>query len=158
MGHYIVELMSLADREKDTTVNVGIANGGTEARNVMADQAKISVEMRFRDDSERTRLKEYVNKITEGQPVCSRSKNNDHDAEGNSAVYKNRGKRKVYRTGQKIAEEYGIPFEEKTAEDSLTRTIFQDAAMRSLWMEWDRMERMIIVRKSTDISDPLNHV
>lgn len=64
MGHYIVELMSLADREKDTTVNVGIANGGT-ARNVVADHAKISVEMRFRDDSERIRLKEYVNKITE---------------------------------------------------------------------------------------------
>ena len=63
MGHYIVELMNLADREKDTTVNVGVANGGT-ARNVVADHAKISVEMRFRDDSERIRLKEYVNKIT----------------------------------------------------------------------------------------------
>ena len=40
-------------------------------------------------------------------------KNNDHNAEGNSAVYKNRGSEKVYRTGQKIAEEHGIPFEEK---------------------------------------------
>ena len=38
------------------------------------------------------------------------------------------------------------------------RAIFPDVEMRSLWMEWDRMERMTIVRKSTDISDPLNHV
>lgn len=38
MGHYIVELMALASREEDTTVNVGLASGGT-AGNVVPDFA-----------------------------------------------------------------------------------------------------------------------
>ena len=112
MGHYIVELMSLADREKDTTVNVGIANGGT-ARNVVADHAKISVEMRFRDDSERIRLKEYVNKITEGQPFVPGVKTTITMQKEIPPFIKTEEAKKYIERVRKIAEEYGIPFEEK---------------------------------------------
>ena len=112
MGHYIVELMSLADREKDTTVNVGIANGGI-ARNVVADHAKISVEMRFRDDSERIRLKEYVNKITEGQPFVPGVKTTITMQKETPPFIKTEEAKKYIERVRKIAEEHGIPFEEK---------------------------------------------
>lgn len=59
---------------------------------------------------------------------------------------------------RKIAEEHGIPFEEKDRGGLSDANHLSRCGKRSLWMEWDRMERMIIVRKSTDISDPLNHV
>lgn len=67
MGHYIVNLMGLASKEEDTTVNVGIASGGT-AKNVVADFAKVSVDMRFKKDSERIRLKNAVHGLVEGAP------------------------------------------------------------------------------------------
>ena len=67
MGHYIVKLMGLASREEDTTVNVGVAKGGT-ATNVVADSAEIWVEMRFKKESERERLAGEVDKLLHGEP------------------------------------------------------------------------------------------
>ena len=114
--------------------------------------------MRFRDDSERIRLKEYVNKITEGQPFVPGVKTTITMQKETPPFIKTEEAKKYIERVRKIAEEHGFHLRKKTAEDSLTRTIFPDVEKRSLWMEWDRMERMIIVRKSTDISDPLNHV
>lgn len=67
MGNYIVKLMGMADRDVDTTVNVGVAAGGT-ARNVVADYAKLSVEMRFKKESEYRRLKQAVHDLVDGEP------------------------------------------------------------------------------------------
>lgn len=67
MGHYIVRLMALASKEEDTTVNVGIANGGT-ATNVVADFAEIQVEMRFKKKSEHQRLIQEIDKLLHGEP------------------------------------------------------------------------------------------
>lgn len=67
MGHYIVALMGLASREEDTTVNVGVAKGGTAA-NVVADFAEIWVEMRYKKDSERERLSREVEKLLHAAP------------------------------------------------------------------------------------------
>lgn len=62
MSHYIVELMSLSNRKENTTVNVGLAKGGTAA-NVVADFAEIWVEMRFKKDSERERLAREIDRL-----------------------------------------------------------------------------------------------
>lgn len=67
MGHYIVKLMGLASREEDTTVNVGVAKGGT-ATNVVADFAEIWVEMRFKKESERERLLKEMDALINGEP------------------------------------------------------------------------------------------
>ena len=67
MGHYIVKLMGLASREEDTTVNVGVAKGGT-ATNVVADFAEIWVEMRFKKESERERLTKEIDQLLHGEP------------------------------------------------------------------------------------------
>ena len=67
MGHYIVKLMGLASREEDTTVNVGVAKGGT-ATNVVADSAEIWVEMRFKKESERERLTKEIDQLLNGEP------------------------------------------------------------------------------------------
>ena len=67
MGHYIVKLMGLASREEDTTVNVGVAKGGT-ATNVVADFAEIWVEMRFKKESERERLTKEIDQLLNGEP------------------------------------------------------------------------------------------
>ena len=67
MGHYITALMGLASREQDTTVNVGIAQGGT-AVNVVADHAEIQLEMRFWKDSERNRVEDALNALVNGKP------------------------------------------------------------------------------------------
>ncbi|MBQ4425118.1 MAG: M20 family metallopeptidase [Lachnospiraceae bacterium] len=67
MGHYIVELTDLMDREKDTTVNAGVASGGI-AVNVVPELAKLRVEMRFKDPAEDGRIAEKVRALTEGAP------------------------------------------------------------------------------------------
>ncbi|NBI67923.1 M20 family peptidase [Pseudoflavonifractor sp. 60] len=67
MGHYIVKLMGLSNRKENTTVNVGIAKGGTAA-NVVADFAEIWVEMRFKKDSERERLAREINRLIQSAP------------------------------------------------------------------------------------------
>lgn len=112
MGHYIVELMGLASREKDTTVNVGIAQGGT-ARNVVAEYAKIDVEMRFKSDSERLRLKKAVAEMINGAPFVEGVK---------AVIVSERECPPMERTDAAVryaehlrglAKELGIPFEEK---------------------------------------------
>ena len=67
MGNYIVRLMGLASREQDTTVNVGLAQGGT-AVNVVADSAELQLEMRFWKDSERQRLEAAIDELIHGDP------------------------------------------------------------------------------------------
>lgn len=62
MGHCIVDLMNLASREANTTVNVGVAKGGI-ATNVVADTAELWVESRFTSDSERERIRAAVEEM-----------------------------------------------------------------------------------------------
>ena len=112
MGHYIVELMGLADREADTTVNVGIAEGGT-AGNVVADHAKIAVDMRFKKDSERDRLKKRVHELVEGKPFVPGVRTEIvSEREAPPFVKTEEAKRFIARM-KELADELGIVFQEK---------------------------------------------
>lgn len=112
MGHYIVALMGLASREEDTTVNVGIAQGGT-ARNVVADFAKISVEMRFKKDSERVRLKETVTAMVKGTPFVEGVRTEIVKEKETMPFVKTEAAGRFVEHMKALAEELGIPFEEK---------------------------------------------
>lgn len=59
MGNWIVKLNELNNYEAGTTVNVGIAAGGT-ARNVVAEEAKIQVDLRFKEITEMDRIDEAI--------------------------------------------------------------------------------------------------
>ena len=62
MAHYTVELMGLISRERNTTVNVGVIEGGTAA-NVVPDYAKLAVEMRMFTQDERQRVMARVEEL-----------------------------------------------------------------------------------------------
>ena len=64
MARWIVELDRLQNRERNTTVNVGVAGGGTKA-NVVAEHAQLDASIRFDDPSEEERVTETVEKLTE---------------------------------------------------------------------------------------------
>lgn len=112
MGHYITTLMGLASREKDTTVNVGMAQGGT-ARNVVADYAKIGVEMRFWNDDERDRLKAAVQQMVDGEPYVKGVKVNIVQSHETAPFVKTEAAKAFGEVMKKTAEELGIEFLEK---------------------------------------------
>lgn len=112
MGNYIVKLMGLASREEDTTVNVGIAQGGT-ARNVVADYAKISVEMRFKKDSERLRLKQALEELVNGNPFVEGVRTEIVKAKESMPFVKTKEAERYVEHIRGLAKELGIPFAEK---------------------------------------------
>ena len=63
MARWIVALDALQSRERNTTVNVGVARGGTKT-NVVADHARIQVSIRFSAPDEVERVKALVDKLT----------------------------------------------------------------------------------------------
>lgn len=112
MGHYITALMGMASREKDTTVNVGMAQGGT-ARNVVADYARIGVEMRFWDDSERDRLKKAVYKMVNGEPYVKGVRVNIAQSHETPPFVKTEKAKVFGEVMKRTAEELGIEFLDK---------------------------------------------
>ena len=112
MGNYIVKLMGLASREEDTTVNVGIAGGGT-AGNVVADYARLQVEMRFKKDSERDRLKQTVEDMVSGTPYVEGVRTEIVRARESAPFVKTEEAKRYIAHIRGLAEELGIPFAEK---------------------------------------------
>lgn len=112
MGHYIVRLMALADREADTTVNVGIARGGI-AINVVADFAAISVEMRFKLDSERLRLKSAVDAMVSGIPYTAGVRTEITSSKETQPFVKTKEAAAYISHIKEIAKSLTIAFEEK---------------------------------------------
>lgn len=112
MANYIVKLMGLASREEDTTVNVGIAQGGT-AGNVVADYAKISVEMRFKKDSERLRLKREVDALVKGEPFVKGVRTEIVRSRENMPFVKTEEAARFVARMKELADELGIGFQEK---------------------------------------------
>ena len=64
MARFIVGLDSLQNKEMNTTVNVGVANGGTKT-NVVADSATLSASIRYVKISEMLRAEEKIKELTE---------------------------------------------------------------------------------------------
>ena len=59
MARWIVALDALQSRERNTSVNVGMASGGSRP-NVVAEHAQITVDIRFSDPAEANRVEETV--------------------------------------------------------------------------------------------------
>ncbi len=104
--------MGLASREEDTTVNVGIAQGGT-AVNVVADFAKLSVGMRFKKDSERLRLKEAVEAMVNGEPFVPGVRTEIVSSRETMPFVKTEEAARFVERMKELADELGIPFAEK---------------------------------------------
>ena len=63
MGKWIVKFSEMASREKNTTVNVGVAGGGVKS-NVVAPSASMQIDIRFRDNSEIERFDAAIEEMT----------------------------------------------------------------------------------------------
>ncbi len=112
MAHYIVALMNMASRKEDTTVNVGIASGGT-AGNVVADYARLSVEMRFKKDSERLRLKQQVDALVTGEPFVRGVRTEIVRSRESMPFVKTAAAARFVERMKGLADELGIGFQEK---------------------------------------------
>ena len=64
MGKWIVKFSEMASIEKNTTVNIGIANGGIKS-NVVAPKANMKIDVRFAENSEIKRFDEAVANMTD---------------------------------------------------------------------------------------------
>ena len=59
LGNFIYHISKLLDKDKDTTLNIGLVNGGT-AVNVVADKAYVKLESRYKLLSEKERIEKAV--------------------------------------------------------------------------------------------------
>ncbi|MDO5629141.1 MAG: M20 family metallopeptidase [Mobilicoccus sp.] len=66
----IPQIVALADRGKETTVNVGVVRGGS-GRNVVAGSASCDVDIRIQDPSEEDRIVEALKALTVADDRCS---------------------------------------------------------------------------------------
>ena len=64
MGKWIVKFSEMASIEKNTTVNIGVANGGIKG-NVVAPDANMEIDVRFADNSEIMRFDDAITEMTE---------------------------------------------------------------------------------------------
>lgn len=107
MGKWIVKFSEMASIEKDTTVNIGIASGGTKS-NVVADKANMEVDIRFTENDEIERFNKAVEAMTNDAHKCGISVNINREIK-NSMKYTVKTDEYVKHI-QKITSENGILF------------------------------------------------
>ena len=111
-GRYIVEISKLKDREKETSVNVGIVKGGTTVNSV-ADYAYLEVEARFNSKEERDRIVNTINNMIEGKSSVDNVKVSvDRFTESNVWRQSEEGLEYIEHV-KKLAEEMGLQFYER---------------------------------------------
>lgn len=92
MAHEILYVQSLTDYEEGTTVNVGVAEGGTKV-NVVPDTAVFHVDCRFKKMAERQRVIEAIQNLKTTVPGATREvefidgKLPMEESEGNMALF-----------------------------------------------------------------------
>lgn len=70
LAQQITKLYSLADREKETTVNVGVISGGTAA-NVIAANASAQIDIRTWSKEEADRISQALAQLKPSNPGCT---------------------------------------------------------------------------------------
>ena len=112
MGRYIVELSKLKDKEKQTSVNVGIVKGGS-AVNTVADYAYLEVEIRYQFEQEKDRIIKTIENMINGKPSIENVKVNiDSFSLTNVWNQSEEGLRYIEHVKQ-IAENMGLDFYER---------------------------------------------
>ena len=111
MGHFINEVAKLKDKEKQTSVNIGIANGGNVV-NQVADHARIEFEARYNSLEEKKRIYESVNALVEKPYVkgCRSVISNYYETD--PWIQSEQGWEYIARV-KKIANEMDMEFEER---------------------------------------------
>ena len=111
MGHFICEVAKLKDEEKQTSVNIGIANAGNVV-NQVADYARIEFEARYNSIDEKKRIYESVNALAKKPFVkgCKTVISNYYETD--PWVQSEEGWEYIRRV-KKIAEDMGMKFEER---------------------------------------------
>lgn len=112
MGSDIVRIMGLASREEDSTVNIGLAHGGTAA-NAVADYAEITVDMRVRQAAEKERLIREMDRIINGEPYVPGVTKEVLSFRQSAPMEKTPETAAFVERLKSIAEKMGIGFEEK---------------------------------------------
>ena len=65
MGRWIYFLTEMQNKELGTSVNIGVAKGGTKG-NVVADRAEMTIDIRFLENSERARFEDAIEELKKG--------------------------------------------------------------------------------------------
>lgn len=112
MGHWILDLCALASREDNTTVNVGVAQGGT-AVNVVPEHAVLRMESRFVKYSERDRVEKAIQAML-NTPCKVEGVTVKAIAHRQSPPWVRTEKAQAYYDHiYKLAEQAGLPFTDK---------------------------------------------
>jgi glutamate carboxypeptidase len=111
MGYFICEVAKLKDKDKQTSVNIGIAEGGNVV-NQVADHARIEFEARYNSIEEKNRIYESVNALIENPHVKGCKAVISDYYETDPWVQSKQGWEYIERV-RKIAEDLGMKFEER---------------------------------------------
>ena len=106
LGYWIVELNNIPGLQSETTINVGIISGGTAA-NVVAEGAKATVDIRFRDQSELIKIENTMNEMAK-TPFVDGTKAVVSRLGWRPPMNPSKETRKLCRLTEEIAEECGV--------------------------------------------------
>ncbi len=104
LARRICEACTLADSALGTTVNIGMASGGT-AGNVVAELAQCAIDVRFRTLDEGRRVDRALRAMTPADPRCALGLEGGINR---GALEKTEGSRRLYGAAQDIARELGF--------------------------------------------------
>lgn len=112
LGRYVVELSKLKDREKETSVNVGVIKGGSTV-NTVADYAYLELEARFLSKEERDRIVNTIEKMVNGKPYIDNVKVKIDEFIESSLWRQTPEGLEYIENVKKIANDMGLEFYEK---------------------------------------------